>query len=55
MIVSSPAIEAAERQPVLFGSSIFSNIKNAAGIIVGTLDDFGSGSDENKSMYKESE
>ena len=36
-------------------SSILSNIKNATGNIAGTLDDFGSGSDENKNMYRESE
>ena len=48
-------------QPVrrlLYGygtSSILSNIKNATGNIAGTLDDFGSGSDENKNMYKKSE
>ena len=38
---------------MLSGLFIFSNIKNAAGIIVGTLDDFGGGSDENKNMYRE--
>ena len=36
-------------------SSILSNIKNATGNIAGTLDDFGSGSGENKNMYRESE
>ena len=36
-------------------SSILSNIKNAIGNIAGTLDDFGSGSDENKNMFRESE
>ena len=45
-----------EVEPVLSGLFIFSNIKNAAGNIAGTLpDDFGSGSDENKNMYRESE
>ena len=55
-VVLSSQLVTAERQPVLFGLFIFSNIKNAAGNIAGTLpDDFGSGSDENKNMYRESE
>ena len=33
-------------------SSILSNIKNATGNVAGTLDDFGSGSDENKNMHR---
>ena len=42
----------AERQPLLFATSTFSNMEKATGKIAGTLDDLGGGSDKAKQMQR---